>query len=75
MTPGQVAYEAYCRHCDWKSLVTDQRLPTWANLSSRIRAAWEVAATAVQQYQTVGLTEAARKGFEGIQHGTTPDNS
>ncbi len=45
---GQIAYEAYCEHTGWKSLVSGSDLPVWAVLNSNIKTAWEVAAAAVR---------------------------
>lgn len=44
---GQVAYEAYCGHTGWKSLVSGTALPQWENLKPDIKAAWESSARAV----------------------------
>lgn len=44
---GCVAYEAYCNHTGWKSLVSGADLPQWGALSPEIRTAWEAAANAV----------------------------
>lgn len=44
---GAIAYEAYCEHTGWKSLVSGADLPQWSALSPEIRAAWEAAASAV----------------------------
>lgn len=45
---GQLAYEAYCGHTDWKSLVSGAALPKWADTKPEIQAAWEAAALAVK---------------------------
>lgn len=47
MVIGQAAYEAYCGHTGWKSLVSGQDLPQWEVLDSGIKEAWVVAANAV----------------------------
>jgi hypothetical protein len=47
MTPGQIAYQAYCENSGGVSLVSGDGLPAWAALPPRIREAWEAAATAV----------------------------
>ncbi len=47
-TYGQIAYEAYRRCSDGKSLVTGARIPEWPELAEEIRAAWEMAAFAVR---------------------------
>lgn len=46
-TLGQIAYEAYCNHTDWKSLVSGAQLPEWDKLDPKIQDAWNVAATVV----------------------------
>lgn len=46
-TLGQTAYEAYCSHTGWKSLVSGGPLPAWSSLDLRIKDAWEAAAEAV----------------------------
>lgn len=43
---GQIAYEGYCQHTDWKSLVSGAPLPPWDNLPDAIKAAWQTAANA-----------------------------
>lgn len=45
--PGEVAYRAYCKFSNGKSLVTREQLPTWDQLSNIIREAWDAAAAAV----------------------------
>jgi hypothetical protein len=47
MTLGQVGYEAYCKHTNWKSLATGADLPQWSDLLDAIKEAWEVTARAV----------------------------
>lgn len=44
MNYAKEAYEAYCRHTNWKSLATGQPLPQWDALPEAIRKAWEVSA-------------------------------
>lgn len=45
---GQVAYEAYCEHTDWKSPVSGQSLPAWDEAPDPLlEEAWEAAAEAV----------------------------
>ena len=41
------AYEAYCRHTNWKSLVTGEDLPQWDALPDAIRVAWRVSTARV----------------------------
>ena len=48
---GQVAYEAYCAHTGWRSLVSGAELPQWSALTDPIRLAWEAAAAAVVAVQ------------------------
>ena len=45
--PAQLAYEAYCRHTQWKSLVSGAQLPEWVLLKPEIQDAWRAAADAV----------------------------
>lgn len=47
---GQIAYEAYCNHTDWKSLATGQSLPQWEGLKPEIREAWEVSSGALRDH-------------------------
>lgn len=49
--PGRVAYEAYCKHSDNKSLVSGVELPNWEETSQPIQDAWRAAATAVMNYR------------------------
>lgn len=46
---GQHAYEAYCDQTSWRSAVSGDSLPQWADQDERIKAAWEAAASAVAQ--------------------------
>lgn len=43
---GQIAYEAYADHCNWKSIKGDS-LPDWSNQLPEIMQHWEIAAIAV----------------------------
>lgn len=49
---GQIAYEAYCEHTNWKSLVSGQDLPQWDKVKPEIKEAWEAAAVAVENEVT-----------------------
>ena len=49
---GQLAYEAYCKQTDNKSLVSGAELPAWVDLKLEIQDAWIAAADAV-----LGATE------------------
>ncbi len=42
MKYAKEAYEAYCRHTGWKSLVSGKDLPQWDDLPLEIQKAWEV---------------------------------
>lgn len=66
MSPGQVAYEAYCGTTGWRSLVSGAELPNWENLKDEIKIAWEVAGNAVLEMRIKDRTvdEVARKAFE-----------
>jgi len=44
MNYGKEAYEAYCRHTNWKSLATGATLPQWDVLPEAIQTAWHVTA-------------------------------
>jgi len=46
-TIAKTAYDAYCDHTRWKSLVTGADLPQWSEVKPEIRKAWEKAAIAV----------------------------
>jgi hypothetical protein len=46
-TPGQLAYEKFCKYSGGKSLVTGAPLLTWEKQSEAMRAAWEAAAEAI----------------------------
>jgi len=75
---GQVAYEGYCLSSGNKSLVSGAELPTWDKLDPKIQAAWTAAGMAVgdawakevylSDKRVAEVREAARRGFEGIQH-------
>lgn len=49
-SPGQIAYEAYCGHTNWKSLVSGADLPQWAEVKPEIKAAWEAAGLALLEW-------------------------
>ena len=44
---GQVAYEAYARHAEWRSLRTGEPLQQWEDLPLDIQDAWKASAFAV----------------------------
>lgn len=46
-TLGQVAYEAYAAHTNWKSLASGAALPQWDETKPEIRAAWDASAVAI----------------------------
>lgn len=50
MELGQVAYEAYCKSSDGKSLISGAPLPTWDMLKPEIKTAWNAAAEAVKDW-------------------------
>lgn len=51
-TFGRVAYDAYLRYSDGKSLVTGEALPTWDKQTPDRQAAWDAAADeVVRQYE------------------------
>ena len=45
-SPGHVAYDAYCAAVDGKTW-DGRPCPAWADLTEKIRNAWEAAARAV----------------------------
>ena len=47
MTYGKIAYEAYCKTTDYKSLVTGDAPPQFGALRVEIQQAWEAAGVAV----------------------------
>ena len=48
-TAGQVAYAAYVEHCGGVS-VHGESLPTWDDQAPEVRAHWEAAARAVEDW-------------------------
>jgi hypothetical protein len=44
---GRVAYEAYCKQSDGKSLISGDQLLFWPEVPGAVRAAWDAAAAAV----------------------------
>ena len=47
MTLGQIAYEAYFKAAQGRSLVSGAALPAWTEQAEQIRQGWEAAAVAV----------------------------
>lgn len=45
-TLGEHAYNAYCEHTNWKSLISGADLPKWKDLKPQIKEAWEKAGEA-----------------------------
>jgi hypothetical protein len=45
-SPGEIAYNAYCRAVGWKS-VEGEQLPPFSQQSVHLKIAWEAAAEAV----------------------------
>jgi len=77
MNHGKIAYEAYCKATDNKSLISGDELPAWEVLKPEIQNAWTQAGHAVGDAwaneillkpQVIAVQEAARRGFECIQH-------
>ena len=69
---GKIAYEAYCKTTDNKSLISGAELPAWEALDPKIQDAWTAAGLAVGDAwanevllkpQAKVIQEAARKGF------------
>jgi hypothetical protein len=50
-TPGQIAYEGYCKYSGGRSLVSGVEIPPWETQSTPIQAAWESAAQSVLDSQ------------------------
>lgn len=48
-TFGQIAYEAYCRRSENKSLISGATLPPWEEVMAEIQEAWEEAGGAVAE--------------------------
>jgi hypothetical protein len=46
VTLGQIAYEAYFKFSDGKSLISGAPLPNWGAQADKIKQAWEAAAEA-----------------------------
>lgn len=46
---GRIAYEAYSRHSEGRSLVNGDPLPLWPEMPLHIRQAWDAAAEAVAE--------------------------
>ena len=51
MKIGQIAYEAYFKYSQGKSLISGASLPQWDKQDDIVRAAWEAAAEAVKSIQ------------------------
>ena len=49
MTLGQIAYEAYCEHQDWKAF-DGKPIPEWKDVREDIQQAWEIAAVAAARH-------------------------
>jgi len=47
---GKIAYDVYREKAGGRSLVTDDPLPYWHDLSPRVRACWDAAALAVAEF-------------------------
>ena len=45
--PAQRAYEAYCEHTNWKSLISGSPLPQCNDLKPEIQNAWRAVANAL----------------------------
>jgi hypothetical protein len=53
-TPGELAYNAYCQHVNFRS-VSGDNLPAFRGQSPRLKAAWEAAAEAVLEPAEAGM--------------------
>lgn len=47
---GQILYEGYCAHTNWKSLASGQDLPQWAGLRPDIQTAWEASGNSLSNH-------------------------
>ena len=47
MIIAQKAYESYCAYTEWKSLITGDDLPQWAELPNKVKSAWLAAMVGV----------------------------
>ena len=54
-SPGEVAYEGYCRGSGGVSLISGASLPAWKDTKPEIRTAWESAASHVLQAMLRGV--------------------
>lgn len=54
-TLGQVGYEAYCSHTNWKSLISGENLPQWGNVKPEIQNAWEHAGERIRVFLNGGI--------------------
>jgi hypothetical protein len=59
MNYGKIAYEAYCTHTGWKSLISGQQLPPWDKLDPKIREAWEAAGQAIARSKALQVESLA----------------
>ncbi len=55
--PGKVAYEAYRKFSDGKSLISGQTLPLWEEQSPQIQNAWKAAGLEVMKCIGEGLVK------------------
>lgn len=60
---GQIAYEAYLKATDGKSLVSGQHLPCWEGQKVEIQASWEQAGKAVAAYTIDEFDKEVRKAM------------
>lgn len=59
MSPGNVAYLAYCMHVNGKS-IHGEDLPMWHEVHPRVKDAWENAALAAIEYNVNGIVTITR---------------
>jgi hypothetical protein len=50
LTPGRIAYDAYCAKTGWKSAVTGEPLPIFPLAKPEVKEAWEAAGEAVKAF-------------------------
>ena len=58
---GELAYQAYCDSTDGISLVSGDTLPSWHDLPSRIRDAWESVGRIVSDVTRASIMESLEK--------------
>jgi hypothetical protein len=60
---GQIAYEAYVKHSNGKSLISGQHLPNWEAQREDVKEAWEAAGHAAGNSAIEELGKQVMHGF------------